>query len=276
MDLEDASSSAGFVAHQGHMMATTTSNTMAMADPVIDNDSNQPRVISLDDNKKKTAPLLTKRVIWILVLSLVVIGAIVGVAVGIMSSNNQSTNKTASTNEPHDYELRYSAFRSTLSSASDSTGFVNIDSPQSQALEWLVYKDRIIIMDKDDSKGLDETKLVQRYAVIVLLYALSGSTWETETALDDNTPLHALDECTFDGIVCDDQGRLIRLEWVNKNLAGSLPDEISLLTSLGSLDLSNNFVDGPIPERLYDLTNLSKSRRESGTVWWCHWPGSHT
>lgn len=85
----------------------------------------------------------------------------------------------------------------------------------------------------------------QRFAVAVLNFALSG-TFASAT----------LPTCDWFGITCE-RDQVTAIAWPNQALFGSLPTMgLESLTSLVSLDLGENKIQGTIPAVLYALTHL--------------------
>ncbi|KAL8201310.1 hypothetical protein R6Q57_012649 [Mikania cordata] len=63
--------------------------------------------------------------------------------------------------------------------------------------------------------------------------------------------------CNWEGITCDlSSGRIVRLELPMKRLTGSLSNSISNLDQLKTLNISHNFLKGPIPISFFHLSNL--------------------
>ncbi|MQM18210.1 hypothetical protein Taro_051198 [Colocasia esculenta] len=64
--------------------------------------------------------------------------------------------------------------------------------------------------------------------------------------------------CSWSGVTCDaSTGEVTALDLSRRNLSGSLPSEIRLLSrSLVRLNLSSNSLEGPLPTALFDLRNL--------------------
>ncbi|KAI3759822.1 hypothetical protein L6452_07904 [Arctium lappa] len=70
--------------------------------------------------------------------------------------------------------------------------------------------------------------------------------WSTSTA----------DCCSWDGITCDDTGdRVLHLSLPAKGLRGAIPSSLLNLTSLSLLNLSCNFLSGPLPNGLFSSLN---------------------
>ncbi|KAG6434564.1 hypothetical protein SASPL_106202 [Salvia splendens] len=74
------------------------------------------------------------------------------------------------------------------------------------------------------------------------------NTWESST----NASLH----CSWSGVQCSLNGAVVELNLSHMNLSGRVPDEIQLLQSLTSLNLSSNAFACPLPLSLANLTAL--------------------
>ena len=128
---------------------------------------------------------------------------------------------------------------------------------------------------------VDEPPCHPDFTSLKALYATAdggnwGVNWDT-TANGNCAP------CTWDGIQCNAQGRVIAIELSNRalngflpseigwlselevlrirnsaNLNGTLPSEIRLLQNLKTLDLSNNDLSGTIPNGMGKLDKLEK------------------
>ncbi|KAG7348621.1 two component regulator [Nitzschia inconspicua] len=132
------------------------------------------------------------------------------------------------------------------------------------AAEWII-QDRL----RSGTISLDNL-LLQRFALVALEYSLedalttTASTSSTTTTARQSIPIPAteiatdLNECNWDGIVCDGDGKVIRVRWPRKNWSGEIPDTIRLLRNLRELDLSENDIRGPLPEALYGLPLLER------------------
>ncbi|CAB9509923.1 Leucine Rich Repeat [Seminavis robusta] len=129
------------------------------------------------------------------------------------------------------------------------------NSPQSKAYEWLV----------GDNTSLPNWRLVQRFALATFFYSTRGDYWVNNHGwLDWQTH-----ECDWEQNFvlleasarrrCDISGQIISLSMVASNLAGTLPQDISLLSpSLQLLDLSSNMaLTGQIPSQIGLLTRLT-------------------
>ncbi|KAL3784571.1 hypothetical protein HJC23_010695 [Cyclotella cryptica] len=107
------------------------------------------------------------------------------------------------------------------------------------ALEWITNKDQMGLIASDSN-------LFQRYILALLAFEFSNSRW-----LSDR------DECTWDGVECDKDGRVVQLELASYRLDGTIPPEIGRLQSLQNLTLSENSLRGTLPSELAGLKKLS-------------------
>jgi hypothetical protein len=144
-----------------------------------------------------------------------------------------------------------------LSNVVESSALLQASSPQSQAIKWLVFEDRMLTMDDltvgTNGSGGDPFQVYQRYALMALFFATSGELWEA-VPWTDNTLVHA---CDFGGVDCDDNKQVVVLDLYLRKLRGRIPDDVGLLTQLTTLNLNSNLLEGSIPSFFFDkLTNL--------------------
>ncbi|MEX1196880.1 MAG: hypothetical protein WEB57_03325, partial [Pseudohongiellaceae bacterium] len=92
----------------------------------------------------------------------------------------------------------------------------------------------------------------EREALIALYNATDGHNWTN----NDGWLGEAGSECTWHGVACNGEERLVRLELSGNNLDGQLPADIGNLTQLSNLNLADNNLVGQIPVELWDLTSL--------------------
>ncbi|CAB9515253.1 LRR receptor-like serine threonine-protein kinase [Seminavis robusta] len=224
--------------------------------------------------------------LWAILASIVIVSSLVAIflfrflpypsAEDTTTVAESATKVPSSANGRQDFidRRRFILFRSSLARVSEPSAFVNPNSPQSQALKWLVYQDQTIQIPTDtlaaegdimNSSQLyyssnNETfhwKLVQRYALMVLAFSTNGATWRGIVPWEEMVDV---DECHshFQGIGCDEvlgKVNVVNLDY--RKLGGKIPVEIGLLTDLTYLDLSRNHLEGHIPHSIYHrLTNL--------------------
>lgn len=140
-------------------------------------------------------------------------------------------------------------------------------SPQQRALSWLT-KDPALT-------SYSAEQMLQRFVLKTFYFATNGANDELDIdqkwLVSDGWSSSSLSsgnehECQWftsyrdDTIepACDDQGTYINLSVNRNNLRGSLPRELSLLTSLKVLDVELNSIEADIPTELGLLTNLER------------------
>ncbi|MBN2432036.1 MAG: VCBS repeat-containing protein [Acidobacteria bacterium] len=96
--------------------------------------------------------------------------------------------------------------------------------------------------------------IYERLALSSLYSHTDGHNWFN----NENWQGPAGTECTWYGVVCDDEGdHVIELNLRDNNLTGTLPDTLRHLVELKRLDLWINHLSGPIPPELGQLTALT-------------------
>jgi Leucine rich repeat len=130
-------------------------------------------------------------------------------------------------------------------------------SAQSQALDWL-HNDPVTL-----TTGRSTRSVLERYVLAVLYYSTSGPSWKFDYLSDD-------DVCTWNnqkaatnnsqsmlGVYCVEGGTSVGTVALSENkLRGTLPWELSLLTSLEVMDLGLNSLSGSIPTQIVQMTDL--------------------
>ena len=134
----------------------------------------------------------------------------------------------------------------------------NGSSPQAKAYQWLQSIPNIT--DYDNSQNVtdyDEFRILQRFALATIYYALDGENWhDSEDWLN-----HTVHECNwfpseiFPPLDCSTVEEYLQIQFRNNSLQGDIPAEIGLLTSLTFLDLGHNAIKS-LPSEIGLLTNL--------------------
>jgi hypothetical protein len=130
-------------------------------------------------------------------------------------------------------------------------------SAQSKAYQWLITDPFL--------KDYPETRIIQRFALASFFFATGGDT-EQGWAVDTDWLSYELSECSWfsdtvstDGVDCTRPclyGSFALLCITGNELKGSLPEEISLLTSLMEIRLDSNLLTGTVPKTIKELTDL--------------------
>jgi hypothetical protein len=180
----------------------------------------------------------------LLVLSVVITTAVV---VGQKKKNEDQLNANANHWDP---ETRMYEIKAMLSAeASDPSSFLEPRSSQARALDWLVYEDTLLT-------SAQAPNLFQRYALIVFAFATNAELWR---AVDPWYELTGSHECSFIGVDCNLDEQVISIDLHLKRVSGTLPEEIGLLTELAYLLLGINYLEGSIPDSMFQkLTKLGK------------------
>jgi hypothetical protein len=186
-----------------------------------------------------------KKIFIVAIVLLAIIVAAVGAGVGISVSNK-------STDEP--VTARVKAFREFLEPISGEQ-LKDKTSPQYRAMNWLANTDAANV-----TIGVDpEVAITTRYVAAVLYYSFQGDIWhKTYNFLSKN------DVCSWNqndqndfvpfGISCGTDMAIESFRSPANNLKGNIPPEITYLSSLKTIDVINNTIDG----NLSNLANLTR------------------
>ena len=188
--------------------------------------------------------------------------AVVGVVLAVSLTRPQPTAIPGPTPAPTLAPLPHDIVE-LLSSVSFDQGasLRNDTSPQSEAARWLA-NNSLLDTYEDQQK-------IQRYVLATLYYSTKGEGWK-----GNGNWLSDLDECLWFGkevekvkpLECSD-GALINLFLDNNNLAGTIPDEIGLLSnSMLSLRMMENRLEGHIPLTFKFLTNMKDLELRSNNI----------
>jgi hypothetical protein len=118
-----------------------------------------------------------------------------------------------------DYRLRLQNMLSPVVKFSD---LLEDTSPQAEAVEWLVFEDRIldvVDLELQLTEGGIPYPLHQRYALMTLYFATGGELWDDmgDTAWAENGNVH---ECDFVGVDCNEKKQVIGLDLYLRKLRG--------------------------------------------------------
>jgi hypothetical protein len=76
-----------------------------------------------------------------------------------------------------------------------------------------------------------------RFALTTFDVSLAGWKWKQGENWLGNDP-----ECSWDGVTCNDQGLLTGITLRHNNLAGTLPESLSYVSTLHVLNLAQNSI----------------------------------
>jgi hypothetical protein len=98
--------------------------------------------------------------------------------------------------------------------------------PQYRAAQWIMEEDALMLNADDE----DAVRLVQRYVMALLYYALEGNQWTSSANF-----LTAASVCEWQGVGCLPYGHTINhINLGNNTLEGSIPSEIGHLRHVGT------------------------------------------
>lgn len=140
----------------------------------------------------------------------------------------------------------YAGFFSPTSSLND------LESPQSKSAEWLA-QDKV---DNGNDWDLIGYELLQRYVLGIFYHSTKGEKWDRDQFFFQETAV-----CLWGspGLECTlgDRTSVNDIRLPSNNLVGTLPEEMTYLTALTSLDLHFNNLGGSIYDSLGELTGLN-------------------
>lgn len=122
------------------------------------------------------------------------------------------------------------------------SGSIQPGSSQELALNWLI--------NEDTSNACESlTEMTNRYALAVFYYSAGGENWYDNTNwLDPNTSI-----CDWYGVRCDEDSIPTELRLSSNSMSGTLPEEISAINSMTTLQFFQNDLGSGIPLSIYSL-----------------------
>lgn len=225
-------------------------------------------------NKKKRCLMIVAG----LLLIVAAIAAIVGVVVGQLRDNGDTTAGYADTSFPTDASLldvlTSPCAGSDIRTSDDMTevyidirsmiavllpnATINIDTPHSSQRHALCW-----VSGFDGFLKPTEESMIQRFALAVVYFSgiqsgLLESAHGGEFTLIDQNWLSAIHECDWKYISCTIDNEIDGLGLFSVGLIGTIPIELCLLTELRVLDMSKNELSGSIPSELSKVTHLER------------------
>ena len=171
------------------------------------------------------------------------------------SRDHQIAEKCGSTSQ-----VRSASLRDVLSSVSSHDTLHNVTTAQYQAYKWIDERDELIICAHTKSK------VIQRYITALFYFSMNGDQWFAcrSDCAENQRWLGKSHECEWDGLSCDSTGKssstdaIVSINLKKKNLRGTIPVELFLLSDLMSISLGNNkFITGSIPSSISTLNELT-------------------
>ncbi|KAL3906489.1 MAG: hypothetical protein SGILL_009251, partial [Bacillariaceae sp.] len=122
--------------------------------------------------------------------------------------------------------------------------------PQAQAIEWLNNEDTTTTFPFESEE--DEYAFYDRYVAAVLGFAWKYENWNDNTNWLDG----GVSTCEWQGLSCNDDGRISVMDLAVQNLQGSIPSEIGFLDNLDFVFLFRNALTGSIPTEMGNLGDV--------------------
>ncbi|KAI2504550.1 hypothetical protein MHU86_9860 [Fragilaria crotonensis] len=184
------------------------------------------------------------------IVLVVIVAAIVGTIVGVLLT----TKTIRRTTNPRLLSKPQAAKRCLRDMKTDLD--TKLSAPNA-ALCWLSMYDEFPLEIEDGNHTAFDT-LVQRFALATIFYRFEGTAALTPREGAFGTWLSSSDVCQWSfAIECSDPGVVNGLHFNSKNLNGSLPSELALLTNLVHLEFeTGTMLTGEIPSELWRLTLL--------------------
>lgn len=186
---------------------------------------------------------------------------IIGLSVGLTQSQGQID--TFHGGDRRLYHMQEYLIDHGVTDRSDFFAVAGTRSPQIQAVDWLAHEDALVIGiptgDLTTDSGYD---FLTRYVMAVFYYATNGQSWTFDLSF-------LSDKSTCDwfqvfappvgevGVLCNKNTRKVAgFSFISNNVKGTLPSELSHLTTMSYVESIGNPLTGTIPSQLQNLSDL--------------------
>ncbi|KAL3774796.1 hypothetical protein HJC23_008218 [Cyclotella cryptica] len=150
---------------------------------------------------------------------------------------------TTLTETPPSLSIKYAIEKNVLQ-RNVTFDVMDVTDPRALALNWINHKDKMMLVASDEN-------FFQRYILALLAFEFSNLGWISDVKSDGN-------ECNWLGVVCDQDGHVIKLMLDDSGLDGTMPPEIGSLGYLQILTMSGNSLFETLPYELGNLKNMSE------------------
>jgi len=162
------------------------------------------------------------------------------------TNSNQIVNSSSSTLSSNESQIIETGRMKNIDNLIDTLSDKNISftntSYQYATNKW-IFNNYSLQLDEDG------TNFLQRFALGTMYFATDGENWNVAWNLTKN-------ECEWSGVLCDDNGNVIKVILVQNGLNGVIPSDLSYLLYLKVLNLRGNALYGTIPTELGLLSSL--------------------
>jgi len=152
------------------------------------------------------------------------------------------------TDIPEVYQRQYDLIKTTLLEKFGlDLYYIDPCEPTNIAMLWLA--EEIV----ENNTVYDDYRVVSRFALAVCFLS-----WYDYNKLWKNKKgwMTSENECKWFGVMCNEKNEVISLSLRNNQLAGSIPEQLVILSQLSRLDLNDNAITGSIPTELGSLNSL--------------------
>lgn len=234
----------------------------------------------LKKRKRQTVRTLVASAVFVIVIA----GAVFGITFGIADSSHKNATSTNAPDSDREHKIsaasfsvdqcynttllekgdaaseRHSKFRlQMISQYPNITSLIDVPySKENIALCWLSFVDQFQQVSEDEV-GLE---LAQRFVLAILYFCFQGI--PTNDLLGDDNMflvgkwLSDVHVCDWDFVECSDSSPKIitGLKIGAMDLAGRIPSEVAMISTLTSLRCDNNAFTGEVPSEIWTLTQL--------------------
>ncbi|KAL3924431.1 MAG: hypothetical protein SGILL_001053, partial [Bacillariaceae sp.] len=197
------------------------------------------------------------------VVTLVVLFAVaVGLSVALTAETRQERQQI--TFHGGDDRLDHIVEFLVVNGVSDAKAFETTTSPQYQAADWIAHDDLLMlgIPKVKPSESDVSYAFVERYTMVLLYYATTGKSWRYDMSFLSDKPTCDWFQVFAPpvgqlGVLCNRKtSRIVGFSFISNNLEGSIPKELSQLTSMTYMESIGNPITGKIPNDLQRLTDM--------------------
>lgn len=226
-----------------------------------------PQTIEVDEQcpgPLKYRKVQTAMVVILAIVSMSVMSAYIAVVVQTNNTSSSSSSSSSVSGSSSDEDVRPTGEDSKARlveitnllmerGLATPSSFLEARAPRTRTVDWLVYEDQTGVPLEDTTEEI-QNRFLQRYALMLFAYSTGVELWQTVNRWTEMVDTH---ECSFSGIECNLDGQVVAISLPLWRLSGTIPHEMGfVLTKLTSLNLSQNKLEGSIPESLYELTGL--------------------
>eukprot|EP00546_Thalassionema_frauenfeldii_P002577 CAMPEP_0178938850 /NCGR_PEP_ID=MMETSP0786-20121207/26559_1 /TAXON_ID=186022 /ORGANISM="Thalassionema frauenfeldii, Strain CCMP 1798" /LENGTH=631 /DNA_ID=CAMNT_0020617613 /DNA_START=83 /DNA_END=1975 /DNA_ORIENTATION=- len=205
----------------------------------------------------KPDPWWRRNQYWIALVVVIILSIVIFVSLHLTRPNEATPDPPTLSPTSFKEGVEYSVQKVILDQYPESiSSIISESSPQSRAVQWISEQ----VINVQSPSWYTNQRILQQYALVALFFSASngpnkGISWNEKEGW-----LESLDECEWYGVSCaSDDVTITALNLTNNNIAGSLPPEISILSSsLVSLAVNNNHLRGSIPTEVGQLTKLTE------------------